>query len=452
MISHIYVNHLGFTPHGAKHFVVTAPTQEEFTVVRRLPGRDVVFTDRLQRVTADLGEAWVGDFSPVQDEGNYLIFCGGLQSRPITVYSRIYEQPLRTLFNYFPTQRCGDSLTGWHAPCHIADARRVDTGEHVDVAGGWHQSCDLRKWTFGTSFGLLGLAQFGQRPAPRWDQGQVLDEVRWGNRYFHHMVRPDGGLMDHVVVPLGWGEERDLYANNAPGMATYLTISGQAMIASLFQDRDPDYSRRCLDMARRMWAYIAGPDYPQSPYAPPVIPRYHEWMPGFFGQNYPGSALDLGDGLYSAMALYAVTKEDKWLDAASTRATALTALQVGSQAGNDLAAASFRLDAEQAEYANAYTDGFLGPMGLCELLLAHPHHPDASRWHTAVERLVEQYCGGAARNPWGLIPCYWYASDPGGGRRRGRRIINTSTGMTRYASVSTPIFWAVRCSSCALLA
>ena len=30
-------------------------------------------------------------------------------------------------------QRCGNSITGWHSPCHIADGRRIDTGEHVDV-------------------------------------------------------------------------------------------------------------------------------------------------------------------------------------------------------------------------------------------------------------------------------------------------------------------------------
>lgn len=419
MTSRIYINHVGFTPHGAKHFVVTEPPQEEFTVVRRLPGREVVLAARLRRVASDMGEGWVGDFSEIQEEGNYLIFCGDLQSRPITVYGHIYDQPLRTLFSFFPAQRCGDSPTGWHAPCHVADARQVDTGQHVDVTGGWHQSCDLRKWTFGTSFGLLGLSQFGRRSVPRWDRGQTADEVRWGNAYFHKMVRPDGGLMDHVVLPLGWKEERDLYANNAPGMAAYATIIGQAMVAEMFQPHDPEYSRRCLEIARRMWGYITSPEYPRTAYEPPVLPRYHEWMPGFFSQNYPGSALDLGDALYAAMALYRATGEAEWLDAASVRASDLVELQIGGDALDNPAAACFRVGSGSAELACAYGDGFFGPMGLCELLAVRPDHRDAPRWRLAVERLVEQSCATAMRNPWGLISTYWYAQNPGGGRQAG---------------------------------
>ena len=74
---------------------------------------------------------------------------------------------------------------------------------------------------FGTPFGLLGLSELGLLKNPRWDRGQIADELRWGNRYFHHMVRPDGGLMDHVVVPVRW-ERRDVYPNDPPVCATYL--------------------------------------------------------------------------------------------------------------------------------------------------------------------------------------------------------------------------------------
>ena len=131
------------------------------------------------------------------------------------------------MFNYFPTQRCGDSPTGWHAPCHLDDARRVDTGEHVDLAGGWHQSCDLRKWMFGTPFGLVGLSQLGLLKNPRWDRGQIADELRWGNRYFHHMVRPDGGTdgSHRGAGPLA-GARR--LSERSARLRNYLMIVGQA--------------------------------------------------------------------------------------------------------------------------------------------------------------------------------------------------------------------------------
>jgi len=413
----IFVNHCGFTPGEAKYFVVIDPPTEEFQIIRRWDRR-VVYSGQLNKVSGDLGTGWVGSFSEVREEGTYLIQCGKLQSRVVTIYRQIYEYPLRTIFNYFPTQRCGDSTTGWHSPCHTADGRRIDTGKHIDVTGGWHQSCDLRKWTFGTSYGLIGLAQLGLG-RPRWDTGQVSEEIKWGNQYFHKMVRPDGGLMDHVVLPLGWVEERDVYSNNAPSVATYNTIIGQAMIARFFKVTDPIYSNKCLKIAQKMWQYITGPDYPKSPYEPPVIPKYHEWMPGFFSQNYPGSALDLGDSLYAAISMYYATGEEKWLDEACWRASSLVNLQVEGDVLLDPTAACFYVGPGRPDFLCTAYDGIFGPIGLCELLQLKPDHKDAERWLRAVRLLADQKCIMSERNPWGLIPSYWYTTDPGGGRKIG---------------------------------
>ena len=244
----ILVNHVGFLPQGAKHVVVLNPPVKEFVVVKGWGG-SVVSRGRLKHVNAELGDGWVGDFSALHDEGTYTIQCGSLRSRPVVVSRNAADQPLRVLFNYFPTQRCGDSLTGWHAPCHLDDARRVDNGQHVDLAGGWHQSCDLRKWMFGTPFGLVGLSQLGMLKHPQWDRGAIADELRWGNRYFHNMLRPEGGIMDHVVVPVRW-EKRDVYPNDPPFSATYLTIVGEAMAGRYLAHIDPDHAQvpgRCRE-------------------------------------------------------------------------------------------------------------------------------------------------------------------------------------------------------------
>lgn len=414
----ILVNHIGFTPSGAKSFVTTDPPEENFQIIRRWD-EEVVFTGRLKRVSEDIGTGWVGSFSEIRKEGTYFICCGELKSRVVTVYSKVYEYPLRVLFNYFPTQRCGDSITGWHAPCHTNDAKCVDTDEHIDVSGGWHQSCDLRKWCVGTSWGLLGLAQFGLQKSPRWDRGQVVDELRWGNQYFHKMVRPDGGLMDHVVLPLGWVKERNVYPNNAPTVAAYTAIIGQAIAARLFQDIDPNYGQKCLNVGQRMWRYITGPHYPTTSYEPPVIPKYHEWMPGFYSQNYPGSALDLGDALYTAIAMYRATKENEWLDTACLKASVLVDLQVGGDVLKDPVAACFRVGPGRLDLACNWCDGFFGPMGLCEILKLRTAHKDAEKWRNAIYLIAEQKCMMAKRNPWRLIPSYWYIKDPGNGRRAG---------------------------------
>jgi hypothetical protein len=107
------------------------------------------------------------------------------------------------------------------------------------------------------------------------------------------------------------------------------------------------------------------------------------------------------------------------LDLACTRASALVDLQVGGDVTADPLAACFRLGPGRDEIASAYTDGFLGPIGLCEVWKLRPDHPDAVRWRQAIQRIAEQKCLMSARNAWGLIPSYWYKENHGGARQAG---------------------------------
>lgn len=411
MSTRILMNHVGFLPRSAKHFVIVDPPAKSFRVTRGWSD-DVVCSGELRRVNTDLGDAWMGDFSEVRDEGLYPIFCGNLVSRPALVYKQVYDQALRVLFNYYPTQRCGDSVTGWNAPCHLDDACRADTGQQMDLVGGWHQSCDLRKWMMGTPYGLTGLSQLGLLRNPRWEQGQIADELRWGNRYFHKMIRPDGGLMDHVVFPTTW-TGRKVYPNDAPPHATYMTIVGEALTARYLAERDPAHSRKCLEAARRMWAYMRGPSAPRGPYKPTICPPHHDWLAGIFDAF---CAPICGDALYAAIKLYEVTGETDFLDQACVLASELVRLQVGGNIDDDPAAACFFVDADRKALATA---SLFGPAALAEMALLRPEHPDAPRWKQAVALVAEQKCRMSQRNPWGLIPSYWYAKAPGAGRPAG---------------------------------
>lgn len=409
----IFANHVGFLPDAPKTCVITDPEATTFEIVRRLPEREVVHSAPLKQVVGDFGEAWVGDFSEVREEGMYLIRCGQTESRAVTIYQKIYDYPLRMLVNFFASQRCGDSTTGWNAPCHVNDARDVATGEHVDVSGGWHQSSDLRKWTVGTSFGLIGLAKLLEKDNLRWDTGQLDEEIRWGNAFFHKMVRDDGGLMDHVVVPLGWDDMRDLYSNDAPYQAAFSTMIGQALIAQRYHDQDPAYAQSCLKLAERMWDYLHESEMGAQPYQPPFVPRYHEWMPAYYNKNYRGTALFAGDALYTALEMYRATGDEKWLDAACEKADELVSFQIGGDVVSDPMAACFRLTKDAPDIATMHTNGFFGLMGLCELLDLKGDAPAAERWYTALKLVVDQKIMMADRNAWGIIPNYWHHENTG---------------------------------------
>lgn len=411
----ILVNHVGFVPRSAKFCVVLNPSTNDFSVFKGWWSDQVIYRGLLKHVDAELGDGWVGDFSSVQEEGVYTIQCGTVRSRMVIVSRDALDQPMRVLFNYFPTQRCGDSLTGWHAPCHLDDARRVDTGEHIDLTGGWHQSCDLRKWMFGTPFGLVGLSQLGMLKHPRWDRDQIAGEVHWGNRYFHNMVRPDGGIMDHIVVPVQW-EKRDVYPNDPPVCATYLMIVGQAMAGRYLSDKDPEHAKKCLDVAQRVWRYVTDPASPPGPYRPKIVPKFHDWLIGFFDNYYRGSALERGDALFAAIKLYEATKNAAFLDQACALANDLVKLQIGGDVAANPAAACFRVGPDRDEITGA---SLFGAMGLAELALLRPEHADAPKWKQAVVLMASQKCNASERNPWGLIPSYWYADRPGAGRPGG---------------------------------
>ena len=120
-------------------------------------------------------------------------------------------------------------MTGWNPPCHLDDVRRADTGEQMDLVGGWHQSGDLRKWMMGTPYGLTGLAKLGLLRNPRWEQGQIADELRWGNRYFQGKVIL-AGLSEGILSQLERTGLLELIGKDKIFMASY-ELANQAFDA-----------------------------------------------------------------------------------------------------------------------------------------------------------------------------------------------------------------------------
>ena len=411
--THIFINQVGFKPNHPKFFVVTNPASDSFEVIRFIPW-GTVFKGRLIRISGDLDTAWVGDFSSVDKEGTYILKYGKQQyPYPVIVSNDIYRQPLQTLYYYYPPQRCGNSTTGWHAPCHLQDGRCAQTGELIDLTGGWHQSGDLRKW-MSTGYGLLGLSQLGLVGKPRWDEGNIAEELKWGNTYFHKMIKPNGAVMDYIIEST-WGE-RKAYTNDTWQLYSFLQIMGQALTADYFKGKDDIYSKLCFDKAVNIWNYMMSPAYPKTPYSPPEIPKYHEWMPKFYSFNFTGSSYFAGDALYSAVALFKASNDKKWLDAAAIQANQLLKMQMQGSVNDNPLAGWFYVDTTKKELAAHCNDGQFGEIGLCDLYSFYQTHKDAKKWRMAIELAADQRCQMAKRNPWGLLPCYYYSKDPGGGK------------------------------------
>jgi len=82
---------------------------------------------------------------------------------------QVWRRTLPKAVGYYRYQRCGVEVPMVHPACHLDDARRRDTGEHVNEVGGWHDAGDLRKWmdvTMLNGIALLNLWRNFPHPQP----------------------------------------------------------------------------------------------------------------------------------------------------------------------------------------------------------------------------------------------------------------------------------------------
>ena len=399
----ILVNHVGFPPQVAKHCVIPDPPEKEFTVHRLKDTKFTqVFAGTLMEGGKELEPGWVGDFTALKEDGIYQVRCGALKSRCFTIHAGVYDVPMRLVFNYFTLARCGDtkrkSITG---PCHLDDGNLVGVG-HRDFSGGYHQSCDLRKWAVLEVKGLLGVLNFGQLQTPHWDKGTVAEEVRWGCDYYRKLVREDGGMFDSVFIPIHWGP-RDYYASDPPAPALWDNVRYQAQAAAYFQKRDAAYADKCRQTAERVWHYMSSDKRPAGRYQPPAMPPLgHQWLKTAFNAYCQDSAADLAYRISAALALRDVTRDESLLEDAARSAAKLLALQVAVEDAPAQASGVFWEGPEGEALSLAPCHPEIG-LALCELIRAASKHPDADRWRGSVRAMAERYCGITRRNPWGSV-------------------------------------------------
>ena len=406
----ILVNHVGFPPNAAKHCVIPAPPEKQFTIHRLKDTKwTQVFAGALVQGGSELEPGWVGDFSALKDDGIYQVRCGSLKSRAFTVYAGVYDEPMRSLFNFFTWARCGDTTKNYAGPCHLDDGNLVGVG-HRDFSGGYHQSSDLRKWPWGLNLGLMGLVQFGSLQKPYWDNGSIAEEVRWGCDYYQKLVRDDGGMFDSVFIPIHWGP-RDYYPSDPPAPALWNNIRHQAMAAEYFKDHDAAYAAKCRLTAERVWRYMTSDKRPKGKYVPPAMPPLgHAGLNTNFSAFYEGSAQDLAHRVNAALALHRSTGNKVFLEDAARSTSQLAALQA-VEADGRLSAVFWegpegdRLGSELRGFGY-FGNGTIVP-SFCEMIAASPQHPDAPRWREVVRAIAERYSEISARNPWGLLASHF---------------------------------------------
>lgn len=426
----LWVNQAGYVPEAGKVLVTKGIRTGNFEVINTVTNK-IVFTGTFKPSPGDFGDYSTGDFSTLKEEGKYYVKADTLRSWPFTVSKSVYSHPMDLIVGYFSAQRCGPSTTGYLAPCHLDDGVRMDNGKHQDVSGGWHDASDLRKWVGATIFGMVGLAktyELEPKNSPKLEK--LLDELKWGNLYFTKMQEPDGYVMNFVggdvkkhsdsnrwtngeieaeggelafvkpnagksvqdMLIFGSHDDRVIRTDPAGLVAQYDFVMSEAIMARITADKDPQYSKKCLDAAVKCF----------------------NWCNKETRRINSGT---IGASIMASIEMYKTTKQESYKSFAVEKAALLKKLQ-SPKLESGLGGFFFNSENSQEPFKQI-SDGCQNFIGMCELAEAFPKHPDASSWKEMISAYSRQYLGFfSQKNSFGIVPYGLFTKqDPGGNRK-----------------------------------
>jgi hypothetical protein len=170
-----------------------------------------------------------GDLSRLSEPGEYRVRLEW-QNRIIwspafrIAANRLVQWTAPLAIKFFFIQRCGIEVPGWHAPCHLDDAKLVD-GSHRDLSGGWHDAGDYNKYNGGTPLAVYALARFAESPAFNPDDFSQspttpLEEALWGAQWLRKCQDPETRkLIGSVFSGYGYWGIPENETDNIPGNA-----------------------------------------------------------------------------------------------------------------------------------------------------------------------------------------------------------------------------------------
>ena len=190
-------------------------------------GTRPVYQGILRKSSTRWGTLWQADFSEFKTPGSYQIETDWQISPPFAIRSRIYDRIILGYMNFLRAQRCGCEVFGVHDACHLDDAILDSDGSQVLAAGGWHDAGDFRKWLAFTLQHVDALLTLSAKLGEDMERGGIaqaalLDEVAWGNLFFHRMINEEGQVYEDVAggsSPPGssYRYEDDWWFENHPG-------------------------------------------------------------------------------------------------------------------------------------------------------------------------------------------------------------------------------------------
>lgn len=312
--SPIRLNQAGYRPQDKKYFYYIGNTQSSFTIIDEsgnsvgsgslrstglstsgqlkirasnnatlVSGGDTRYEMQSKNFSGTISEGQLPDNLP---PGKYRIVVKSDTSHPFVIDEKVYSWVRDALLKFYGVNRCGDSQSWFHPPCHLKD----------EVTGGWHDCGDHLKEgaTMSYTAAVLGLAAaaFSDRDADVYSANQgitqitdgipdILYEAKHGADFILQSYDKAGGNVGKMVTSMGgfgnvgcgddhswWGrpEYQDKMPTDRGGpprcarsepTTDYLGkyCANLAFVSKLIRPYDEKYADRCLEAAIKIYAF-----------------------------------------------------------------------------------------------------------------------------------------------------------------------------------------------------
>lgn len=371
----IRVNQSGFRPQDYKYAYVADPSDTKFKVIDANSGAEAwsgslslitsaalkpnmyvngafssitsiyhYGTQDSSTVTEKLYRADFTGLSP-STPGEYFVVVGNDTSATFHIHPSIFNALLEKSLMFFGIQRCGNTNSHFHGPCHLKDGSEIGR----DLTGGWHDCGDHFKVaeTVGYAAYVLSMVyltykdkaedRFGHSYGDTIPDGypDVLWEAKIGADYILKLYNAsvEDGLIekgdmyhtvgmsheDHRYWDLPERQDKQARAQGGPdrfvisGIGTNVAgiyTAALANVAEGFKPYDPVYSDSLLEAAKTIYAKIVKPTFkPYNDIGCARMGRATMYMHGTFNGDgyYSGKGLCEDDAAAAAASLWLAT-------------------------------------------------------------------------------------------------------------------------------------------------
>jgi Glycosyl hydrolase family 9./N-terminal ig-like domain of cellulase. len=336
------------------------------------------------------------DFSDLKEPGQYTIAVDNITSKPFPIGDNAYLATAWRTLNFFYAERCGYDQPGLHQECHQDVFCIHPDGRSICAAGGWHDAADLTQGIGNTAEAGMALLQLADAVKDKDKRlyDRLLDEARWGLNWtmrtrFGDGYR-DGGLVIGIWTKNIRGDKDDMevIAKNSP-YDNYEASIYCAMAVPHFEESDPVFARWCRNTA---------------------IEDFHFANELISMSKGKFSEVDLHAlATVSAMHIYRLTKEQKYLDYATRYAKmVMNCQQLERRKDWAMPLRGFFYETHKKERILSYYHRCheeLMMQGLAMLLTDAPNHTDAPLWMESC-RAYADYIRDISHvmEPYGILP------------------------------------------------